>query len=172
MAQDSANRIVLDGNGAQSGLLIVSGIDRVNADVVASINNITITNGRATSSTSNNGGGLYISSGNVRALDNNLNIDCSAAVTVSLNNNLIKDSVASDDRTTGSAWGGGIYNGGGTLYMYDSTVKNNQVVLEANYDRARGLGGGIYNSADGKMEIYRSTIDGNLVDASKVSSIA
>src|SRR5437773_7626258 len=63
------------------------------------------------------------------------------------------DSVA----TSGNdGWGGGVYNGPGTMNVTNSTVNNNSVQTDAGHD---AYGGGVYN--EGALRIIGSKISGN-----------
>jgi hypothetical protein len=56
------------------------------------------------------------------------------------------------DATAGDGGGGGIYNGGGTLEVSNSTLSSNSV--------PNGVGGGIFN-ASGTLEVSNSTLSSN-----------
>src|SRR5437667_5462291 len=53
-------------------------------------------------------------------------------------------------------WGGGVYNGSGTMNVTNSTVNNNSVQADAGHD---AYGGGVYN--EGSLTIIGSKIRGN-----------
>lgn len=153
VAQNAANRIIVDGGG-------VSRIFTISGGSYVDVSNLTLQNGKVTSATgresSNNGeygrgGAIWIETGSEVVLNNVLIQNC-LADNIELGKNNYK--------ITG--WGGGIYNAG-TLTLNYSTVTNNTATAygTSKYPvTAAGLGGGIYNDG-GILAINGSTIDHN-----------
>ncbi|MCU0705657.1 MAG: DUF4214 domain-containing protein [Fimbriiglobus sp.] len=111
----------------------------ISSGVTASLNNLTITNGRSPSGSSgsdNQGGGIR----NVGKLT-------------------ITNSVISGNGGTVISIGGGIFNGGGgaTLTIKGSTISGNSGLTGV-----ASNGGGISNSSGGTVTITSSTISGNV----------
>ncbi len=117
--------IVVDGNSGSRVFEVAAGAGTV------SIADITISGGMA-----DQGGGLYVNSGQTLALNN-----------VMVSGNTATGAAATDG-------GGGIYNAGGTLNISDSTITANMATGTS------GSGGGIF-STTGNVTISTSTISFN-----------
>src|SRR5262245_41836428 len=135
--------LIIDGPGANA--LAVSGNDasrvfRISSGVSVTIDDLTITHGRA-----DNGGGIWNAGGNLT---------------------LIRV-VVSDNQALGApgsgAQGGGVFNQGGTVTVTLSTVGDNVVVggLRLNATPTPGQGGGIANDVGATLIVAQSTFSDN-----------
>jgi hypothetical protein len=119
--------IVINGNGA-----VINGGTGVRAFFVAggggnlTLNNVTIQNGNR-----DQGAGINVGSGGILTVNN---------------------STITGNTTAGGAGGAGIYNDGGTVTVFNSTIANNS---------AAGNGGAIYHRGAGTTTVNYSTLSGN-----------
>jgi hypothetical protein len=149
----TANVII---NGADAATTIIqasatdssAGIDRVLAignpdpsSVTATINNVTVRNGKWASSQSG-GGGMYIG----------------IFATAILNDSVIRGNTAINTASVGTVFGGGIYNFDGTLTLNGTTVSGNSVTGNA------ANGGGIANDLDRPLTLNDSIVSDNTAD--------
>ena len=140
----SHSNLTIQGPGAN--LLTISAnedsrVFSLNSSATASINNLTITNGRSI----DQGGGIY----------NQGNLTLSGCALTG------NTAVATDNHQGG---GGGIYNLFGTLTIINSTISGNAVLTDGGNSFNFSRGGGIYNRAT--LKLANSTISGNSVSGS------
>ena len=143
-------------NGPGARVLTVSGnnasrVFRISDDASAAINNLRISNGKATAT---NGGGIY-HDGDFLALTNSTvsgNNASSAGGGIYNTGNVLtlNKTTVSDNTSDGSA---GILNSNGTMTLTNSTVSGNEATFN---------GGGIFNfGASSMMTLINSTVSNN-----------
>ncbi|MCD6290443.1 MAG: CSLREA domain-containing protein [Anaerolineae bacterium] len=153
---DIADDLTINGAGADVTIIDANQVDRVfdvyaeTANITVTINDVTITGGKAPDGPAgyggDYGGGIY----------NN--------ETLYLNNCVVKNNSSGNATTDANGsgadggYGGGIYNAG-TLMVNSCTISNNRTGAGAGQGGYGGDGGGIYN--DGTLTVNNSTISGN-----------
>tara|TARA_R110002124_G_C8974716_1_gene515962 strand:+ start:121878 stop:124076 length:2199 start_codon:yes stop_codon:yes gene_type:complete len=141
--------------------------------------NLTLTNteiiansaiGNTVSPNSGNGGGIHLNGNNALVTIENSLISANEAAhngggvyTIAGNQLAINTTIVGENSTNGTTiteGGAGIYNQGGIIEIYGSTISNNH-----NFG-TNGSGGGIHNGSNGQINIAVSTISGNSVNGS------
>jgi hypothetical protein len=140
------------------------------------INNSTIARNRASFS----GGGIY-NSGTLRVIASTLSLNYTSlnsgygpcyfqqavgggiynkGVTAISNSTLNGNTAVRSGNSSCHSFGGGIFNGGSTLTITNSTISANHAVVENCLRQCTSYGGGVYN-AGGTLKILNSTLSGN-----------
>ncbi|WP_018630672.1 right-handed parallel beta-helix repeat-containing protein [Niabella aurantiaca] len=170
VADPAANPVLLSGADQKYHVVVVSAIPEGEHQV--SMKGITITKGHAGSSGAvpvnganlarNYGGGLVVIKSkllleNCRIADNTSDQHIAGIYMLSQSEVTIRNSSISDNKANSN--GGGIWNDGSKLYLFDSEITGNI---------ANGVGGGLYSLNVGVVSynyLYNVTIAGNQVGA-------
>jgi len=175
-ANPQVNQTILSGNlGANKARHVVTVSAIMEADKKVSISGMTIKEGQAggggsgsiaiegTNYSRQHGGGMIIGKANV-LIDNCQIIENSTtnhAAGMYITNNAVvtikNSSISKNTATVAASNGGGIWNDGSTIYMYNTTVDGNRV---------GGIGAGIYALNTARVSytfMYNVTISNNVV---------
>jgi len=170
VADPAAFPVLLSGGGQKYHVVVVTAIPE--GEHMVSMKGITITKGHAGSSGAvpvngaslarNYGGGLVVIKSkllleNCRIADNSSDQHIAGMYMLSQSEVTIRNCSVSDNKATGN--GGGIWNDGSTLYLFDSEITGNI---------ADGVGGGLYSlnvAVTSFNYLYNVTISGNQVGA-------
>jgi hypothetical protein len=136
-----ASALTVSGNHA----VRVFGIGRVTAGIIVTLSGLTIANGQV-SSPSAYGGGIYFASG-----------------TLTIANCTLSGNSVSGGAVAGA---GGIFNAGDTLNVINSWLDHNSASSSGVGFGNGSLGGAIYNSSNGTVNVTASTLSANSVKAS------
>jgi predicted outer membrane repeat protein len=142
MSSMSISNCVIAGNSVAGGSSDGFGGGFYNLATATAIN-CTITNNSVTSATADAYGGGLCNDG-----------------TLTLTSSLVSSNSATGGSDKGDAFGGGIDNGFGTLYLVTSTVKGNVARGGAGSEGGIGEAGGVANDY-GTVMLDRSTVSGN-----------
>ena len=170
---DISDSVNISGPGADKLTISAGGVFRVfnvTSTGTVSLSRLTIANGNAAGS---NGGGIQnVNTGTINvtactlsgnASDNGGGIYNVTAGTVNVSNSTLSGNSAHGNSANNPGeqpGGGGIYNSSGTVAVTDSTLINNRA-LRTSGSQAFGEGGGIFNDANGKLQVVSSTFSGN-----------
>ncbi len=148
IAGPAAGQLTVSGNHASRVFELAATANQV------TLSGLTISNGSANGGSAFQGGGILVDSGAALTLNNSTVSGNSANQGAGINNEgtmTISGSVVADNVATGSAFGGGIYNGGSSLTISGSTLSGNWAYA----------GGGIYNAGGTLTVNGGSTLSGN-----------
>ncbi|HEY7311033.1 MAG TPA: hypothetical protein VH643_16835 [Gemmataceae bacterium] len=153
LVSQSKAGITINGNGATINAALNTRVFEVENGDKLVLNNVTVTGGNVTQTTSSNtkGGGGILDAGGFLTLSG-----------ASVTGNAVRGGDADGD---GFAQGGGIYvSGAGTLTMKNgASVSNNKAIGSTQFGfRGQAQGGGVYVTGSGAVSITNSTINSNL----------